>query len=119
VTDLTFWLDAHLRPDLADWIGSRFNVIAKSLREIDLNEAKDPVIFDAARRFGKIVVVTKDEDFVELVERFGPPPQVLWLTVGNLTTIELQLVLVQAFEEAVRKLVAGAPVVEISRQTPA
>jgi hypothetical protein len=36
---MTFWLDGHLNPDLAAWLGSRFKVIAKSLREI----------YDAAR----------------------------------------------------------------------
>ena len=115
ICDLTFWLEAHFKPELADWIGAQFKVMVKPLREIALDDAKDPIIYAAARRFGKIVVVTKDEDFVELVERLGPPPQVLWLTVGNATTMELRVILGKTFTNALARLIAGASVVEISR----
>ncbi len=80
-----------------------------------LRDAKDPVLFAAARRFGKIVIVTKDDDFVELVERLGSPLQVLWLTVGNTTTMELRLILGKSFAVALDRLMAGASIVEISR----
>jgi len=113
---MTFWLDAHLKPDLAAWLGARFKVIAKPFRELGLHTAKDPVVFEAARLLGgDVVIVTKDDDFVELVERLGAPPQVVWLTVGNVTTIELQVILGKLFPPALEKLQAGAPVVEISR----
>ena len=60
---MTFWLDAQLDPALAAWLGSRFGVIAKALREVGLRDAEDEELFDAARRFGGIVIVTKDADF--------------------------------------------------------
>ena len=100
---------------MADWLGANYKVIAKSIKELGLEEADDSVLFAAGRRFGNIVVVTKDEDFVELVERLGAPPQVLWLTTGNTTTVQLQLILRQAFPVALERLIAGAPVVEITR----
>jgi predicted nuclease of predicted toxin-antitoxin system len=112
---MTFWLDAHLHPELAPWLGSRFKVVAKTLKEIGLRDADDPVLFDAARRFGSIVIMTKDDDFVELVERRGAPPQILWLTVGNVTKRELESILQAAFPRALEQLEAGAPIVEISR----
>jgi predicted nuclease of predicted toxin-antitoxin system len=113
--DLTFWLDAHISSDLASYLGSQFKIIVKSTQEIDLHEAKDHVIYAAGRRFNRIVVVTKDEDFVELVERLGSPPQVVWLTVGNTTNMELRLILSTTFAMAIDRLMAGAPIVEISR----
>lgn len=111
---MTFWLDAHLDPQLAAWIGSRFKVIVKPLREIGLREADDVVVFEAARRIGEVVVITKDDDFVELVRRRGKPPQILWLTCGNLSTLELQAVLARRFAEALVQLGTGVDVFEIS-----
>ena len=56
---MTFWLDAHLDPQLAPWLGSQFGVIVKTLAEIDLRDATDVELFAAARRFGSIVIVSK------------------------------------------------------------
>ena len=112
---MTFWLDAHLHPELAVWLGSQYKVIVKTLREIDLHEADDDVLFAAARRFGNIVIITKDEDFVELIERLGAPPQVIWLTTGNSTKLELQSIMRRSFGQALVQIEAGDAVVEISR----
>lgn len=111
---MTFWLDAHLSPDLAAWLGARFKVIAKALNEIGLRDAEDEAIHAAARRFGDIVIVTCDHDFVELVRRKGSPPQVLWLNVRNGPTIALQARLALTFAKALELLLAGEPLVEIS-----
>ena len=52
------------------------------LRDLGLRDAEDEEIFQAAKAAGA-VVLTKDADFRHLLDRFGPPPQVLWLTRGN------------------------------------
>lgn len=49
------------------------------VRDLGLHEASDQQIFEAARA-ADAIVMTKDLDFVEMVERFGPPPRILWLT---------------------------------------
>jgi predicted nuclease of predicted toxin-antitoxin system len=41
---MTFWLDAHLQPELAVWLGSRFKVFVKPLAEIGLRDADDDVL---------------------------------------------------------------------------
>ena len=41
---MTFWLDAHLQPELAVWLGSRFKVFVKHLAEIGLRDADDDVL---------------------------------------------------------------------------
>ncbi|MBV8780058.1 MAG: DUF5615 family PIN-like protein [Phycisphaerae bacterium] len=112
---MTFWLDAQLHPELAAWLGSNFKVVALALKEIQLHRATDIEIYNAARRFNEIVIITKDEDFVELIERKGAPPQLVWLSVGNLTKIELQIVLRKSFAQALEKLESGAAMIEISR----
>lgn len=112
---MTFWLDAHLKPELAHWIMREFAVDALAIRDLGLREATDRVIFERARQSTDVVVATKDEDFVELAYRLGAPPQVLWLTVGNLTTAELRDVLRKTLKQAIADLSSGSPVVEISR----
>ena len=111
---MTFWLDAHLDPALASWLGSRFGVLAKHVKEIGLERATDREIFDAARRLGAIVIVSKDSDFVDLVTLLGAPPQILRFTFGNLSTVATQAVLAKAFPDAVKMLESGAPWVDIS-----
>ena len=110
---MTFWLDAQLDPQLATWLGSRFGLIAKHLVEIGLEAAADHELFEAARRFREIVIVTKDSDFIQLSRQRGAPPQVVHLDCGNLGTIATQIWLSSTFADALRRLRAGESVVSI------
>jgi predicted nuclease of predicted toxin-antitoxin system len=65
------WLDAHISPLLIRWIRRQFAVEAIHVRDLGLREAEDPEIFDKARK-ARVVVFTKDEDFVNLVGRQWP-----------------------------------------------
>lgn len=111
---MTFWLDAQLDPQLAEWLGSTFKVVAKSTREIGLRDAKDEELFGAGRRFANIVIVSKDEDLAELVRRLGPPPQILWLRFRNMATVKMRSLLSMTFPEALRLLESGAFLVEVN-----
>jgi predicted nuclease of predicted toxin-antitoxin system len=111
---MTVWLDAHLDPALTPWLGSRFGVAAKALREIGLRDASDQVLFDAGGRFGDVVIATKDKDLVERVHRLGPPPRILWLRLGNMATIRMQSVLSRWLPDALSLLESGAAAVEIT-----
>jgi predicted nuclease of predicted toxin-antitoxin system len=62
------WVDAHLSPALAKWITAEFGEEAQSVRDVGLRHAKDQDIFAAARQ-ADAIVMTKDEDFVEMVVR--------------------------------------------------
>lgn len=108
------WLDAHLAPDLARWISERFAVAAVPVSDLGLQSAKDQQIFDAARR-ASAVMITKDNDFVEMLERFGPPPHLIHLTCGNTSNAELRRVLERALPKALELIAAGEPLVEIAR----
>jgi len=109
---MTIWLDAQLSPLLATWLTWKFGVKAVALRDLGLRDAEDADIFQAARQAG-VVVLTKDADFLRLLDRFGPPPQVLWLTCGNTSNEQLQRVLLPVFPAALELLSAGEPLVEI------
>ena len=59
-------------------------------------------------------MLTKDDEFVRLVERLGPPPQVVWLTCGNTSNQALRRILVTSWAAVSTMLAAGEPLVEIS-----
>ncbi len=109
---MILWIDAQWSPALACWISETFGVAAHAVRDVGLREAKDFVIFHAAREAGA-VVMSKDSDFVVLLERFGPPPQVLWVTCGNTSNARMQDILRKSFPEARARLEQGEPLVEI------
>ncbi|MGL5065207.1 MAG: DUF5615 family PIN-like protein, partial [Microcoleus sp.] len=95
---MIFWLNAQLPPSLAQWLTETFGVNAVTLQELGFRDAQDIEIFNAARLNGLgTIVVTKDRDFVDLVVRLGSPPQILWLTCGNITNRDLQRIFTRAF----------------------
>lgn len=109
---MKFWVDAQLPPALATWLSECHGVEAFSLRDLGMRDAADADIFNAARQAG-IVVISKDSDFVDLVSRHGTPPQLLWITCGNVTNKRLQEVFGKTFAGALAILLAGEPIVEI------
>lgn len=71
---MKIWIDAQLSPAIAAWINRRYeNIEAKSVREVGLRDALDFEIFEEAKK-QKVVIMSKDGDFIELVEQHGPPP---------------------------------------------
>jgi len=110
---LIIWVDAQLSPALAPWISQQFNIESVSARRLGMVKAKDPIIFHAARE-AEAIVLTKDADFSLLLERFGPPPQVLWVRCGNTSNAYLRRVLTATLPNALQLLSAGEPLVEIA-----
>ena len=86
---MTIWIDAHPSPAIATWITKTFNIPAFALRDLNLRDAEDTEIFKAAKA-QEVIFITKDSDFVDLVNRLGSPPQILWLTCGNTSNAQLQ-----------------------------
>ena len=112
---LLAWVDAQLPPSLARWLTQHADIDAHHVSEFDLLTAGDPVIFDAARANHVEVIVTKDEDFVMLLDRLGPPPQVVWVTCGNIRNAELRSLVLSTWPRVAELLRAGEPLVEIRR----
>jgi predicted nuclease of predicted toxin-antitoxin system len=110
---MKLWIDAQLPPTLATWLNSNFEVEASALRELGLRDAQDTEIFNAARD-ANAVIMTKDSDFIDLVCRLGTPPQIIWLTCGNVTNRNLQQLLTAILPDALDRLGQGEPIVEIS-----
>lgn len=111
------WIDAQLPPQIAPWIGAYFAIEALTLRDLGLRDADDINIFLAARA-ANAVVMTKDSDFIALLDRHGPPPQVIWLTCGNTSNARLPAILLTTLPQALVLLAAGERLIEIRAARP-
>jgi predicted nuclease of predicted toxin-antitoxin system len=109
---MTIWVDAHLSPGIANWISDTLGIAAVALRDLGLRDAEDTEIFDAAKK-QQVIVMTKDSDFVDLVERLGSPPQIIWLTCGNTSNARLRQILSEMLPQALEILGSGEVLVEI------
>ena len=109
---MRIWVDAQMSPAIATWISSNYAVIAVAIRDLGLRDAKDKEIFEAARQ-EKAVVMTKDRDFVLLLDKLGAPPQIIWVTCGNTSNARLKEVLTNTLTKALDLLNLGERLVEI------
>lgn len=108
------WIDAQLPPALAGWLRDLGETQAAHVEGLGLLRAEDPEIFEAARRAGA-VVITKDSDFVDMQERLGKPPQIVWLTCGNRSNQALRVLISTNWTWVRELLAAGEPLIEISQ----
>jgi predicted nuclease of predicted toxin-antitoxin system len=109
---VTLWIDAQLSPALAPWLTEHFGTESFSVKHLGYRDATDRQIFEAARA-AEAVVISKDSDFVMLLERFGPPPQVIWITAGNTSNARMKAIFEATLNAALSLLQAGEPLVEI------
>ena len=110
---MKFWLDAQLSPKLGGWLNATFPVEAYALRDLGLRDSEDKDIFLAAKQ-AKAVVMTKDIDFINLLDRYGMPPQIIWITCGNTSNSYLKKILSIALPQVLVLLASGEKLVEIS-----
>jgi predicted nuclease of predicted toxin-antitoxin system len=111
---MTIWIDAQLSPFIASWINTNFpDLNAKSLRSLGLRNATDYEIFRQARA-QNIVLMSKDQDFVKLIEINGTPPKLIWVTCGNTSNARMCEILKESLLQAILLLNNDESIVEIS-----
>jgi predicted nuclease of predicted toxin-antitoxin system len=99
---------------MAGWLMPVGSADVAHVAALGLLHSKDEQIFFAAREAGAIVV-TKDEDFVRLLERHGPPPHLVWITCGNVRNARLREIMESFWPVAFDLIEGGEPLVEIGR----
>ena len=114
---MRIWVDAQLSPHPAPWLTERFGIEAYSVRRLGYRDATDEAIFAAARE-ADAVVMTKDRYFLNLLDAQGPPPRVIWITMGNTSNARMRVVLDSVFLEALASLRQGEAMVEITDLVP-
>ena len=111
---MKIWVDAQLSPSIAAWINRTFDDFeAVSVRSLGLRDATDPDIFEAARK-ADVVVMSKDDDFIQLIEQRGTPPKLILITCGNTSNAKMRDILAKTLSKATDLLKSGENVVEIS-----
>jgi predicted nuclease of predicted toxin-antitoxin system len=110
---MTIWVDAQLSPKIASWMTQTFAVDAIALRDVGLRDATDQEIFRKARK-ASVTVMTKDGDFIRLLDEHGPPPRVIWITCGNTSNVRLKTILTATLPRAFELLAAAERLVEIN-----
>lgn len=110
---MIIWVDAQFSPAIAAWISENFDAQAIPVRELGLRDAADREIFLAAKGAGT-TVMTKDGDFLRLLDELGSPPSVIWITCGNTSNVRLKEVLSATLVNAIALLGTGEKLVEIN-----
>lgn len=111
---MIIWIDAQLSPAIAAFINRNFaDIEAKSVRSLGLREATDSEIFFRAKAESAIIM-SKDADFLYLIETFGIPPQIIWITSGNTSNMYMCNILQRTLKQALQMINVGEPIVEIS-----
>ena len=113
---MKLWLDAQLSPEMAIWVTQYFGVETIAIRDVGLRSAEDRKIFNAAKQ-ADIVLITKDSDFSELLQRLGAPPRVIWLRCGNTSNERLKLIFQHKLGEAIALIEGGEALVEITDES--
>jgi predicted nuclease of predicted toxin-antitoxin system len=110
---MIIWIDAQLSPVISKWIQKEFSIDCSHVMDIGLLNASDEEIFFRARK-ENIIVMSKDIDFVNLLEKYNQPPKVIWLTCGNTSNDRLKQILKNTLQRAFEVLQQSESLVEIN-----
>ena len=106
----------QLSPALAKWIESEYLIKVFSSYDLFLNDEKDEVIFLNAKSKGNVILLSKDYDFVDILNRLQPPPKLIWLTMGNCPNSMMKIILKKTLMPAIHELLNNQTIiVEITK----
>lgn len=107
---MRFLVDAQLPPALARRL-AELGHAAEHVYDFGMQAASDRAIWKKAAEVGA-VIVTKDEDFVQISQR-ATGPQVVWLRLGNVSRNALLQKISMALPQIVEAIAAGERVIEV------
>ena len=104
LNEIELWLDMQLSPALAKWMVSDLCINAVSSYDMFINDEKDENIFLSAKTKGNIILLSKDSDFPDLLNRLYPPPKLIWLRMGNCPNSQMKIILKNTLLQALNEL---------------
>ena len=104
LNEIELWLDMQLSPALAKWIVTDLGIKAVSSYDLFINNEKDENIFLNAKTRGNIILLSKDSDFPDLLNRLFPPPKLIWLRMGNCPNSRMKIILTNTLLVAINEL---------------
>jgi predicted nuclease of predicted toxin-antitoxin system len=67
------------------------------VRDVDMKSTIDPIVWDYAKS-NDLMIVSKDADMHDLSLVFGNPPKVIWIQLGNCSTVQVENLLRREFD---------------------
>lgn len=67
------------------------------VRDVDMKSTIDPIVWDYAKS-NDLMIVSKDADMHDLSLVFGNPPKVIWIRLGNCSTLQVENLLRRNFD---------------------
>jgi len=67
------------------------------VRDVDMEATIDPVVWDHAKD-NDLIIVSKDVDMHDLSLMLGNPPKVIWIRLGNCSTLQVENLLRREFK---------------------
>lgn len=108
---MRFLVDAQLPPALARLLREHGHD-ADHVTDIGPGDASDQELWRFALE-NDAVIVTKDEDFSNMIARCGEAPPVVWVRIGNTRRVALLAWFEPLIEELVRLIDEGQRVIEL------
>ena len=102
--EFEIWLDVHISPAIAKWLNRDFGYVCKSSFILELHGLSDIEIYNKAKAAGYVIIVSKDSDLPQIVQRLGTPPKVINLIIGNADNRIIYQFLKQNIERSIRLL---------------
>lgn len=96
-------LDQNLSPKLAELLSGIFPE-SVHVRMVGLESANDSEVWEFAKH-NNLIIVSKESDMHQRSLVFGYPPKIIWVRLGNCSTLEVEkllrrhLVSIKAFYE--------------------
>ena len=87
--------DENLSPKLPSHLSDLFPN-SLHVRDLDMKATIDPIVWDYAKD-NDLMIVSKDADMHDLSLVFGNPPKVIWLRLGNCSTLQVENLLRRDF----------------------
>ncbi|NET02299.1 MAG: hypothetical protein F6K61_17360 [Sphaerospermopsis sp. SIO1G1] len=80
--------DENLSPKLCTRLSDIFPD-SLHVRDVGMKATVDPVVWNYAKD-NDFIIVSKDADMHDLSLLFGNPPKVIWLRLGNCSTVKVE-----------------------------
>jgi len=88
--------DENLSPKLPHFLADLFPN-SLHVRDVGMKATNDSVVWDYAKG-NDFIIVSKDTDMHDLSLVFGNPPKVIWLRLGNCSTVQIENTLRRNFD---------------------
>ena len=104
LNDFEYWIDANIPLTLATHLQNQYKINAYSFFYLGFLTLDDYSIFNFAKAKKNVIIITKDEDFVNWVILKSSPPRILWVTIGNVSNQVLFNKIFTSFETTINEL---------------